>query len=133
MKQKTCLQIPDLLNQTTTPTAPGFYEHIFKVYTTKNGDKEFYFYNITNKIQLPDLDPEYFTEYTPSGRMPFTAFANLIYNTDKGINNKFILWWLIKIFNPDKVNKFYVDPNDTYIVLKPEYVAGVINSILKNG
>jgi len=133
MKQKTCLQIPELLNYSTTPVVPGFYEHIFKVYTTTNEGKDFFFYNITNKIQLPELNPEYFTEYTPAARMPFTTFANLVYNPDKEINNKFVLWWLIKIFNPDKVNKFYVDPNDTYIVLKQEYVDTVINSILKNG
>ena len=133
MKQKNCLQIPDLVKASTTPTSPGFYEYIFKVYTTTNGDTEFYYYNITNKIQLPDLDPEYFQEVTPSTRMPFTSFANIVYNTDKELNNKFILWWLIKIFNPEKANRFYVDPNDTYIVLKPEYADAVINTIFKNG
>jgi hypothetical protein len=65
--------------------------------------------------------------------MPFTSFANIVYNTDKELNNKFILWWLIKIFNPEKANRFYVDPNDTYIVLKPEYADAVINTIFKNG
>jgi hypothetical protein len=133
MIQKTCLEIPELVNSSTTPVAPGFYEHIFKVYTTQNGDKQFYFYNITNKIQLPELDPDFFTEYTPSGKMPFTSFANLIYNTDRSVNNKFILWWLIKLFNPDKANRFFVDPNDTYIVLKPEYVDEVINTITRDG
>lgn len=133
MKQKTLLQIPDLMGLSTSPLTPGFYEHIFKVYETELKDKKFYFYNILNKVQLPELNPDFFTEYKSSVRMPFTTFANTIYNTSKEINNTFVLWWLIKIFNPDKASKFYVDPGDTYIVLKPEFVPQVLGAITQNG
>jgi len=133
MKQKNCLKIPELLAESTTPAAPGFYEYIFKVYKEKNNDKEFFYYNITNKIQLPELNPDLFQEVTPTTRMPLTTFANILYNPEKEINNRFVLWWLIMIFNPGKIGKFFVDPNDTFIALKPEYIDTVINSILKNG
>jgi len=133
MKQKNCLEIPELLAESTTPAAPGFYEYIFKVYKEKNDDKEFFYYNITNKIQLPKLNPDFFLEVTPTSRMPLTSFANILYNPGREINNRFVLWWLVMIFNPDKIGKFFVDPDDTFIVLKTEYVGAVIDSIIQNG
>ena len=41
----------------------GRYENIFKVYTEPTNGKQFYFYNILNKIEFPkNLDSDYFRQ-----------------------------------------------------------------------
>ena len=58
------------------------YENIFKVYTEPTNGKEFYFYNILNKIEFPqNLNSDFFELHTVTGRLPLTK--NLFLNTFK--------------------------------------------------
>ncbi len=75
------------------------YENIFRVY--KTGPKDFLYYNILKKIDIPDNINETLFEYIeiPSS-LPLTTLSFRIYGTT-------YLWWLImivnKIDNPAKI------------------------------
>ncbi len=75
------------------------YENIFRAY--KTGPKDFLYYNILKKIDIPDNINETLFEYIeiPSS-LPLTTLSFRIYGTT-------YLWWLImivnKIDNPAKI------------------------------
>ena len=81
-------QIPNL------PTIPSNrYENIFNVYTVTKDNKNFYFYNINNKIQLPTvIGSNYLNTIVLDRTLPWTTLSYNLYGT---IN----LWYLIYILN----------------------------------
>tara|TARA_R110001583_G_scaffold57174_1_gene171684 strand:- start:9980 stop:10387 length:408 start_codon:yes stop_codon:yes gene_type:complete len=95
----------------------GRYENIFKVYTEPANGKQFYFYNILNKIEFPkNLDSEYFGLHTVTGRLPLTTVSHEIYGN---IHQ----WWVIYLNNIDILkNKFYVDAGVQLKFIKPSYL-----------
>tara|TARA_R110002110_G_scaffold79911_4_gene208553 strand:- start:44 stop:457 length:414 start_codon:yes stop_codon:yes gene_type:complete len=97
----------------------GMYENIFKVYTqaANDTDKQFYFYNILNKIQFPEnLGSNFFDLHTVTGRLPLTTVSYHIYDN---IN----LWWVIYLNNLEILrNKFYVDGGVQLKFIKPEFL-----------
>lgn len=100
---------------------PYRYENIFKVYQT--GDKDYYFYNILKKIEIPkDINNQVFDVILFPPNTPFTSLSYAIYGTT-------YLWWLICVVNDIK------NPFDTSLVgkkikiLKRDYVKPVLDSI----
>ena len=106
-------------NEVTTLSAMklGMYENIFKVYTQPTSDKQFYFYNILNKIDFPEnLDSNSFGLHTVKGRLPLTTVSYHIYDD---IN----LWWILYLNNLTALrNKFYVDGGVQLKFIKPEFL-----------
>tara|TARA_E500000318_G_C3472461_1_gene177069 strand:- start:215 stop:577 length:363 start_codon:yes stop_codon:yes gene_type:complete len=67
------------------------YENIFKVYQT--GEKNYFYYNIVKKIEIPDdIEQRFFNYITLQKNMPLTAISYDIYGTME-------LWWLLLIVN----------------------------------
>ena len=95
-------------------------ENLFKVYTEPTDGKQFYFYNILNKIEFPkNLDSDFFDLHTVKGRLPLTTVSHHIYDT---MHN----WWILYLINLDVLrNKFYVDGGTQLKFIKPPYL-GVI-------
>lgn len=80
------------------------YERIFKVFKQSTDDKEFYTYNILNKIDFPEIDSQFIEFYTPPSRMAMTILSYNIYGDIKS-------WWILYLLNKDKFTgaPFYVD------------------------
>lgn len=110
-----------------TPLKIGDYERIFKVYTVNSEDKEFYYYNILNKIDLTDLDDQYVENFEVVTRMPMTTISYKIYNDIKS-------WWIIYLMNKEKFKTppFWVDGGTQLKFLKPEFRVLLYNDITKN-
>ena len=81
------------------------YERIFKLYTEGKQGKQFYFYNILNKIEMPDnIDSNILDTYIVNTKEPLTTTS---YNIYGDIDS----WWLLYLFNKDLLSKkFYADP-----------------------
>lgn len=80
------------------------YERIFKIFQQSNDDKNFYTYNILDRIDFPEIDSQYIEFYDVKTRMPLTIISYQIYNDIKS-------WWILYLLNKDKFNgaPFYVD------------------------
>ena len=80
------------------------YERIFKIYTEGKDDKQFYFYNILNKIEFPDnIDSSILDTYVVNGREPLTTTSYNIYGDIES-------WWIIYLLNKKAIgNKFYAE------------------------
>ena len=69
------------------------YERIFHVYQIESNGKNFYHYNILNKISIPDIiNPNLIELYQVDADLPFTTIAYDVYGSIKS-------WWLIYILN----------------------------------
>lgn len=100
------------------------YERIFKVHEQYKGDKLFKFYNITNKIELPeDIDSSILLEYNVLSRMPLTIISSDIYGSvDR--------WWSIYLINKDLIpDIFYVEPGVTLKYIDPAKIGIIYNQI----
>lgn len=98
------------------------YENIFKVYNIPDPKKGYYFYNILNKINIPDnIDEGLMGYFDLNTKLPWTTFSYKIYETQ-------YLWWLIFILNKPE-NIFYAEPGMRYKYILPEYVSIVLNNI----
>lgn len=103
------------------------YERIFKIYTTGDKDKQFYFYNILKKITLPEnIDSNIIDFYNVSSPLPLTIISHNIYNDIR-------LWWLIFILNSSTIGKnIFVVPGGTQLkFIKSQYLPIVFNQITK--
>jgi hypothetical protein len=103
------------------------YENIFKVYTEPTNGKEFYFYNILNKIEFPqNLNSDFFELHTVTGRLPLTTVSHDLYDT---MHN----WWILYLTNLNVLrNKFFVEGGTQLKFIKPEYLAFVFNQITRS-
>jgi hypothetical protein len=116
------------LRQDDIPTLPDLeqdrYENIFNIYTTKAGtDNLYYYYNILNKVQIPNsLDQRIFDTKKLNRKLPWTTFSYQLYETMN-------LWWLIFLINKPK-NIFIADAGIEYKYIRREYIDEVITSIL---
>jgi hypothetical protein len=105
----------------------GDYERIFKIYTEKLDDKEFYYYNLLTKIDMSDLDSEFLDFYNVKSRLPMTTLSYDIYGNMN-------LWWLIYIINKDlfKGPPFWVEGGTQIKYLKRENLPSLFFDITKN-
>ena len=80
------------------------YERIFKVFKQSVEDKDFYVYNILNKLEFPEIDNKYIEFYTPNSKMALSILSYNIYEDMKS-------WWIIYLLNKDKFEgaPFYID------------------------
>lgn len=92
------------------------YERIFKVYGAFSGDKEFPYYNILNKVELENIDPQYVDFYDVKTKTPMTTISNNIYGD-------IISWWIIYLMNKEKFDgpPFWVEGGVKLKFLKPEF------------
>jgi hypothetical protein len=74
------------------PTLEDYrYENIFKIY--QKGDKNFYYYNILQKIEIPDdMSGGLLSSVKLDRNIPLTTLSYNLYGTTH-------LWWLILIVN----------------------------------
>lgn len=103
------------------------YERIFKLYTTEKNTKEFLFYNILKKIEIPDtIDDELVSFYNVKSDMPLTILSYKIYGDMK-------LWWLLFLINKKtlEANRFVVSGGVQIEYIKPEYLSLVLSQITK--
>jgi len=103
------------------------YERIFKLYKTEKNTKEFLFYNILKKIEIPDtIDDEFVSFYTVRSNMPLTILSYKIYGDIK-------LWWLLFLVNKKtlEANRFVVSGGVQIEYIKPEYLSLVLSQITK--
>lgn len=98
------------------------YENIFKVFKLlKDTDNSYYFYNINNKVMIPDnLDDSFFNVITPTVNTAWTTLSFRLYGTID-------LWWLIFIINKPK-DIFLANSGESYRYIRP----GFINDVLTN-
>jgi hypothetical protein len=99
------------------------YENIFNVYTTqKNEDSFYYYYNILNKIVIPDtIDENVIGIVTLNRKLPWTTFSFQLYQTMN-------LWWLLFLLNKPK-NIFVAEAGIEYKYIRQEYIEQVINDL----
>lgn len=71
------------------------YERIFKVFKASEDDKDFYYYNILNKVEFPTIDSQFIEYYDVPARMPLTTVSYKIYGDIRS-------WWIIYLLNKDK-------------------------------
>ena len=109
------------------------YERIFKVFTDTNNSKDFYFYNILKKIELPiNIDSEFIDFYKVESPLPLTILSHKIYNDIK-------LWWLIFLLNKEAIgDNIFVIPGGTQIKYLKKYTLAFVynqitNSTVYNG
>ena len=112
-------QIPEL------PKIPSNrYENIFNVYTVQKDSKDFYFYNINNKIQLPVvIGSEYIKTIVLDRTLPWTILSYQLYDT---IN----LWYLIYILNKhDSKPAFTANLGDTLVYIDPKFINTIVTKL----
>lgn len=109
------------------------YERIFKIYSATANNKNFSFYNILRKIDMPEvIDDEYVDNYTLKTQTALTIVSYNIYGNIK-------LWWLIYLVNRSLLgeNRFIVPGGTTVKYIKPEFLfiiyQQITNLITRNG
>ena len=99
------------------------YENIFKVFKVlKDKDNSYYFYNINNKVMLPEnLDDNVYSTIAISRNTAWTTLSYKLYGTID-------LWWLIFLINKPK-DIFLARSGETYKYIKIDYLNDVILNI----
>lgn len=93
--------------QNNIPSLPELsirdYERIFKVFKQSENDKDFYVYNILNRIDFPEIDTQYIEYHEVKTKTALTIISYQIYGDIKS-------WWIIYLLNKDKFTgaPFYV-------------------------
>jgi hypothetical protein len=97
------------------------YENIFNVYTIQKDNKNFYFYNINTKVQLPVVvDSTFLGTQTLDRSLPWTTLAYRIY----GDMN---LWYLLYILNNQNSKPaFTANIGSNIIYIKPAFINSVV-------
>jgi hypothetical protein len=110
------------------PTLPQIlnlrYENLFNVYKFVNKDKEFYYYNITNKLSIPQqVDKTSLLSTTFDSTIPLPLASYKLYGTTS-------LWYIIYMlnFNTSKA-RFVINAGEEIIYLKPEFLNNLIGSL----
>lgn len=100
------------------------YERIFKVHTANSNDKQFYFYNILNKIEFPNnLQADLLDLYIAKSNEPLTTTSFNIYGDIDS-------WWLIYLVNKETIGKsFFLEGGTQVSFIKPEFRTLVYNNI----
>ena len=94
--------------QDQVPVLPNLplnrYERIFKVYTEGKAGKEFYFYNILNRMEFPsNIDSTLLDTHIVTARQALTITSYDIYGD-------IFSWWMIYLLNKDTLgNKFFAE------------------------
>jgi hypothetical protein len=100
------------------------YENIFPVYTIKKENKDFYFYNINNKIILPTkIDGGYIDNIVLDRTIPWTTLSYQIYGN-------IYLWYILYMMNnTGNVPNFVATIGKPIVFIKPEYITNVTSNL----
>jgi hypothetical protein len=100
------------------------YENLFKVYQAEIDNKKFYYYNITNKLILPEeLNSEILDKISFDRNMPWTIVAQRLYSS-------IYLWYILFMLNFKTVkSKFFVSAGEEIVYIKPEYIDLVVSKL----
>jgi len=100
------------------------YERVFKVHTATNNDKQFYFYNILNKIEFPEnIDSDILGFYTAKSNEPLTTTSFNIYDDIKS-------WWIIYLLNKTVLKtQFFVKGGQQLQYILPEFRTFIYSQI----
>lgn len=100
----------------------NLYENIFNVNLINNDTSDAYFYNLLNKVILPeDISDEYVERKVLTGDKPWTMLSFELYGTIQ-------LWWTIVLLNKP-INIFKAEANTEYKYIKPELINSVLQQI----
>ena len=107
-----------------TPIPKDRYENLFRVYKFINNNKEFYYYNITNKLNLPEkIDPNIVSTAIFDYRMPLTLASYKIYGTTN-------LWYILYTLNTTTSKaRFFVEPGEKILFINVEFLNYLLNSL----
>ena len=98
------------------------YENIFKLY--KQGENDYYYYNILKKIKIPeDINEEIFDFVKLPDAMPLTTLSYRIYGTT-------YLWWLIMVVN-DISNPMSIESGRRVRIVKKPFLRILLENIKK--
>jgi len=103
---------------------PSAYENIFNMYKDED---QFFAYNILKTVQFPhNMGEDYFYYHRTTGSDPWTKLSFDHYGTIK-------LWWLVCLVN--KIMNPVIKPAAGTVlrILKPLYIADVINQLKRSG
>lgn len=100
------------------------YENLFKVYKFYNSGKDFYYYNITNKLSIPEkISKDALLSTSFDSRVPLTFASYTLYNTST-------LWYIIYILNTNTSKaRFFIEPGEEIIYIKPEFLSNLFSAI----
>lgn len=102
------------------------YERIFKIFKLSKDDKEFYTYNILNKIEFPTIDSQYIRYYNTNSKLAMTTLSYNIYGDIKS-------WWILYLLNKEKFDgaPFLVEGGTQIKYLRDDIRALVYNDITR--
>jgi hypothetical protein len=122
-------QIGKYQNQITSLSALPIqsYERIFKVYYDSLENKDFPYYNILKKLEIPETDSSLIEYHDVFARTPMTTVSYDVYGDIRS-------WWLIYLMNKDKFDgpPFWVDGGTQLKILKTEFRTLLYNDITQN-
>lgn len=100
------------------------YERIFKVHTANSEGKQFYFYNILNKIEFPEnIDSNILGLYTAKSKEPLTTTSFTLYNDIKS-------WWIIYLLNKKVLKtQFFVEGGQQLKYILPQFRSFIYSQI----
>jgi hypothetical protein len=100
------------------------YENLFNVYRFFNNEKQFYYYNITNKLVIPQLvDKNVLLSTIFDSKIPLPLASYKIYGTTE-------LWYILYMLNSNTSKaRFFVDAGEEIIYLKPEFISNLVGSL----
>jgi len=104
--------------QDEVPVLPGLplnrYERIFKLFTQPTNGKEFYFYNILNKMEFPDnIDSSLLDTHIVNSKQALTTTSYDIYGDIHS-------WWIIYLLNKETIgNSFFAEGGQQLTFIKP--------------
>ena len=116
------------LKQNDVSTLPKLnsdrYENLFNVYRFYNQDREFYYYNITNKLMLPEkIDSTVLLSTIFDVTIPLTLASYKIYGTID-------LWYILYMLNTNTSKpRFVIEAGEEILYLKPDFVNNLITSL----
>lgn len=100
------------------------YENIFPVYTISKDGKDFYFYNINNKIILPTkIDGGYIGNIILDRTVPWTTLSYSIYGN-------IYMWYILYIMNHEgNTPSFTAEIGKTIVYIKPEFITNLTSKL----
>jgi len=101
------------------------YENIFNTYKVTKDGKDFFFYNINNKVILPpEIDKTFVNTTVIAADLPWTLLAHKLYGNQT-------LWWTLYILNQNSNKpKFIAEAGSTIVYFNDSVVntlIGIIN------
>lgn len=104
--------------------SPLRYENLFTVNQAETDNKKFYYYNISNKLMLPEnIDSQALDSVVFDRPLPWTIASYKIYGS-------IYLWYILFMLNSKKIkSKFLIPAGESVVFIKPQFVNDIISKI----